>query len=93
MEEADQLYRNSIKIANEMQNEAEKTKVRIVAQTKQLVNECDRTFRSVRNLGKNIKYLDISSTSSHNRELKMYDAAGSTTRLRKKGISHARQKL
>lgn len=49
VEEAEQLYNNAIKIANDLQNEAEKTKVRIVAQTKQLVNECDRTFRSVRN--------------------------------------------
>jgi hypothetical protein len=28
-----------------------------------------------------------------NREFKIYDAAGSTTRLRKKEICHARQKL
>ena len=50
VEEAKQFYKNAITVANEMQNEAEKTKGRIVAQTKQLVNECDRTFRSVRNL-------------------------------------------
>ena len=31
--------------------------------------------------------------SGHNRELKIYDAAGSTTRLRTKTICHARQKL
>ena len=49
VEEADQFYSNAIKVANDMQSEAERTKVRIVAQTKQLVNECDRTFRSVSN--------------------------------------------
>ncbi|XP_028403543.1 rho GTPase-activating protein 45-like isoform X2 [Dendronephthya gigantea] len=54
VEEAEQLYNNAIKIANDMLNEAEKTKVRIVAQTKQLVNECDRTFRSVTR-----KYFDM----------------------------------
>lgn len=48
MEEAQQLYNSAIKVANNMQKATEKTKIRIVSQTKQLVNECDRTFRSVR---------------------------------------------
>ena len=49
MDELEQFYMHDIKSANEMQTDAERTKVRIVAQTKQLVEECDRTFRSVRN--------------------------------------------
>ncbi len=56
MEDTEQFYSNAIKIANEMQNEAEKTKVRIVAQTKQLVNECDRTFRSVGNVQNSVTF-------------------------------------
>ena len=47
VEEAKQLYSNAVDLANKTQTESEKTKERIVAQTKQLVNECDRTFRSV----------------------------------------------
>ena len=49
VDELEQFYNQDIDSANEMQSEAEKTKVRIVTQTKQLVEECDRTFRSVRN--------------------------------------------
>lgn len=54
VEEAEHFYRNNMKIANEMYNASEKTKGRIVVQTKQMVNECDRTFRSVTR-----KYFDM----------------------------------
>lgn len=47
VEEAKNFYSNAMEEAKRMQNNAEKTKERIVTQTKQLVNECDRTFRSV----------------------------------------------
>lgn len=49
VDELEQFYIHDIDSANDVESEAEKTKVRIVAQTKQLVEECDRTFRSVRN--------------------------------------------
>ena len=47
VDEAKQFYINAIEDINKVQAEAENTKVWIVTQTKQLVNECDRTFRSV----------------------------------------------
>jgi hypothetical protein len=46
--------------------------------------------------GGRYKYMLLADTTSINddiREFKIYDAAGSTTRLRKKEICHARQKL